>query len=145
MEIPLRLILESPTPGCDFAIQKGSGSRFECLLTQRVKSGDIVFDIVIQVSDKVLTGDPDFKGPLVQGPKGGRFIYIDVGRCAGQHDTEWQRRMKIPLQEISWALIDRVLRADKRRLQARIPGLAKDGGPNCATVKFMDGWTVEET
>ena len=39
-------------------------------------------------------------------------------------------------------MIDSVVDASKRMLQATIPGTGKDGGPSCATVKPIDGWKV---
>ena len=54
----------------------------------------------------------------------------------------WQRRIKIPLETITWEMIDSVLEKPKRLLQATIPGTAKDGGPSCATLKPTDGWKV---
>ena len=49
---------------------------------------------------------------------------------------------KIPLNEITWEMIDSVAEGLKRFLQATIPGTGKDGGPSCATVKPTDGWKV---
>jgi hypothetical protein len=75
-------------------------------------------------------------------PPTGRFIYVDIGRSAGQFDSAWQRRIKIPLEGITWDGIDSVLEKPKRVLQARIPGRGKDGGPSCATLRPIDGWKV---
>ena len=54
----------------------------------------------------------------------------------------WQRRIKIPLQGITWEMIDSLVDAPKRLLQATIPGTGKDGGPSCATVNLIDGWKI---
>src|SRR6266705_4795042 len=43
---------------------------------------------------------PNFAGPFVQGPAGERFVYIDIGTYAGQTNTPWSRRLKIPLSGI---------------------------------------------
>ncbi len=61
---------------------------------------------------------------------------------AGQFDSCWQRRIKIPLAGITWEAMEGVLERPKQFLQATIPGTAKDGGPSCATLKPMDGWKV---
>jgi len=85
---------------------------------------------------------PNFVGTIVQGPPTGRFIDIDIGKSAGQIDSCWQRRIKIPLHEITWDMIETVADAPKQILLATIPGTGKDGGPSCATVKPIDGWKV---
>ncbi len=64
---------------------------------------------------------PNFAGPFVQGPAGERFVYIDIGTYAGQTNTPWSRRLKIPLSGITWDM----LRSGKV-LVARIPGPGKD-------------------
>lgn len=79
---------------------------------------------------------------MPQGPPTGRFIYVDIGNSAGQCDGCRQRRIKIPLEGITWEMIDSVLEKPKPVLQATLPGTGKDGGPNCATVKHIDGWKV---
>ena len=89
-------------------------------------------------------GLPNFAGTLVQGPPAGRFVYIDIGKSAGQTKSEWDRRIKIPLLEITWDMIDQLVYDPKRRIEASIPGTGKDGGSSCATVKPIDGWKVSK-
>ena len=79
-------------------------------------------------------------GALTQGPATGRFIYIDIGRLAGQKDCEWERRLKVPLSGISWDMIQHVVADPKLVLEAHLPGTAKDGGPSCATVHPVQAW-----
>jgi hypothetical protein len=50
--------------------------------------------------------------------------------------------MKIPLKGISWVLIEKAINRKGARLSTRIPGTAKDGGPNCATVKLIGDWKL---
>jgi hypothetical protein len=69
-------------------------------------------------------------------------MYIDIGKSAGQFDSCWQRRIKIPLDGITWDMIDSGVEKPKRLLKATILGTAKDGGPSCARVKPTDGWKV---
>jgi hypothetical protein len=70
---------------------------------------------------------PDFAGPYVQGSAGERFFYINIGTYAGQADTPWSRRLKVPLYVISWDAIE-----SGEILTASIPGTCRDGGPSCA-------------
>ena len=140
-EVRLRIVLVDPPKGVDYGIQKGSGSSYETLFVQRPAHGDVVFDFELTVKGTRPDGRPNFAGPFVQGPPGDRFIYIDVGTYAGQKGTPWSRRMKVPLRGITTALLEQALDTPGRRLEARVPGRAKDGGPNCATVTLMGDWT----
>lgn len=140
--VPVRIILVDPPPGVDFGIQEGKGNDYKTIAIQRSKTGNLVLECTINVKGNRDDGPPNFAGPISQGPPTGRFIYIDIGKSAGQFDSCWQRRIKIPLETITLEMIDSVLEKSKRFLQATIPGTAKDGGPSCATVKPNDGWKV---
>ena len=85
-------------------------------------------------------GPPNFLGPLAQGPVAGRFVYIDIGKLAGQPDCPWGRRLKVPLGGITWGMIRRASADPATFLEARLPGTGKDGGPSCATVRPPQGW-----
>jgi hypothetical protein len=141
-DLPIRLVLVEPPSGVDFGIQHGGGAHYETRFVQQAQQGDVVFDFSLRVADNRKDGLPNFKGPFAQGPAEARFIYIDVGSYAGQKDTPWSRRMKVPLQGITWELIRRVTSKPGQKLAARIPGTGKDGGPNCATVKLLGHWLV---
>jgi hypothetical protein len=78
---------------------------------------------------------------FVQGPVGGRFIYINIGISAGQINTSWNRRLKVPLTGITESQINEILKTPSV-LETAVPGTGKDGGPNCATVKPFAGWSV---
>jgi hypothetical protein len=125
-EILLRLTLEKPTSGVDFALQKGRGTPFTTEQSQRSTGRDLKFEFPVAV--KMGTdGAPDFAGPYVQGRAGERFFYINIGTYAGQTGTPWGRRLKVPLYVISWSRIESGL-----TLTASIPGTGKDGSPSCA-------------
>ena len=141
-EMPIRLVLVDPPPQVDFGIQRGRGARFEPVFVQQRKRRDVSFDFSLGVVTNRKDGLPNFQGPFVQGPPQKRFVYIDVGTYAGQKDTQWSRRMIVPLGGITWALINKVLSNSGQRLSVRIPGTGKDGGPNCATVQLLGGWQV---
>lgn len=144
-ELPIRLILVDPPAGVDFGVQRGRGREFETLFVQQRRQRDISFDFSLRVSDIRKDGQPNFLGGFAQGPPTGRFIYIDVGTIAGQKDTPWSRRMKVPLQGITWDLIRKTIKKPAYRLAARIPGTGKDGGPSCATVRLIGDWeTVKD-
>jgi len=127
MTINLRIILKRPTPGVDFALQKGGGSKYDTVQKQRSSpNADLKFEFPVTVrSDK--DGASDFFGPFVQGARGDRYVYIDIGTYAGQTNTVWSRRLKVPLSRITWDLIN-----SQSTLVGEIPGIGKDGGPSCA-------------
>jgi len=137
----LSIILLSPPAGFDFGLQKGSGAVFEPVQVQRSTGADLHFNLSVEIKrDPKKDGLPDFKGPFVQGPAGGRFIYIDIGRMAGQADVP-QWRLKIPLTGINWQTIDQAS-SQSKVIQTQVPGTHKNGGPNCAAVKPFDGWKI---
>src|SRR5687768_12616768 len=137
--LPIRIVLEKPPAGIVYGIQRGKGSKYAVDFAQTPERGDVTFDFAIDVSDK--NGSPNFLGEYVQGPTGRRFIYVDVGQYAKQHDTEWARRMIIRLDDVTWPVIYKATKSGKR-LEARIQGTGSDGGPSCATVKPLGGWKV---
>lgn len=138
-DLSIKVILESPPTGVDFGIQKGSGNKYETILKQRSSKNDLCFEFKISVKESK-TSLYNFAGPYVQGPSSERFIYIDIGTSAGQINSIWTRRLKIPLRDISSETIKQMLANSSLVLETKVPGTGKDGGPNCATVKPFSGW-----
>jgi hypothetical protein len=140
-EVKLQIILLKPTPGVIFGLQKGSGSNYETVQKQNSNNNDLLFSFSIKVKgDRLKDKTPKLSGSFVQGPSESRFVYIDIGTYAGQADTNWSRRLKIPLTGITWKDIDQLLTGHNSILETHVPGTGRDGGPNCATVKPFDGW-----
>ena len=134
-ELRLRIIIEQPPAGVDYGLQKGSGSIYETVQTQRWQGEDLVFEFQPSIKDGVSDSMAALGGPFVQGPPRKRFVYIDIGACAGQSDASWSRRLKIPLEGIPPKFV-----AAGGVLEARVAGTGRDGGPSCATVKDFEGW-----
>lgn len=144
-EITIQVILERPLPGVLYALQKGTGVQYESIQPQVASDQDLIFEGVIKLKgDGVKYDYPDFGGPLVQGIKTARFLYIDIGRTAKQMGSEWSRRLKIPLTGISWEMVRQLQTLPNPLLQTKVPGIGKDGGPNCATVKPFAGWHIKK-
>ena len=141
-ELMLRIVLENPPPGIDFGLQKGSGNKYETIQKQRSKDNDLNFELTVKIKNTA-SAQPIFLGPFVQGSSTERFIYIDIGRIAGQLNTVWSRRLKVPLVGITHDMINKVLTGTNLLLEAKVPGTGKDGGPNCATVKPFGGWQLK--
>jgi Family of unknown function (DUF5990) len=139
-ELPLRIVLVAPPSGVDFGIQHGKGSAYTTIQTQRTNGGNLTFEFTIKVKGNAGEEQPNFLSPLAQGPMRERFVYIDIGKLAGQDDSCWQRRIKVPLAAITWELIQQTLANKKLILEAQLQGTGKDGGPSCATVHPIGGW-----
>ena len=141
-ELNLRIVLEKPPANVDFGLQKGRGSDYETIQKQRSRAKDLLFEFTVGVKDSRKDALPTLLGPFAQGPPAQRFIYIDIGAYAGQTDTVWSRRLKIPLSGITWEVVDQALADPKSVLETRVPGTGKDGSPTCATVKPFAGWRL---
>lgn len=143
-EVLVRIVLVDPPPGIDYGVQRGNGSQYETVFTRRPRSprGEVAFDVALTAKNDCKDGRPNIAGPFAQGAPADRFVYIDIGRYAGQTDTDCARRMKVPLGGISWTLIRKAAAANGT-IETRIPGVGKDGGPTCAsTAKVQSAWRV---
>jgi hypothetical protein len=67
---------------------------------------------------------------------------VNSGRSAGQPDTLWNRRAKIPLTTITGALIDKAQSSPRTILEISIEGTGKDGGPVCASLLSSKEWRL---
>lgn len=74
----------------------------------------------------------DFRGSQVHGGRVLRFLYLSWGYASGG----WVRRMKIPLSNISWAMVQQVM-TEKAMLEATI-----ETSTTSATVRPKRGWQV---
>ena len=119
--VKFRIVLEAPPADVDYGLQKGRGSIYETVQTQRSDGGDLQFEFDAEI--KAAGAASDFRGPFVQGPAGGRFVYIDIGACAGQAGTPWSRRLKVPLGGITADMIRRAPVVRCSRHQLREPGV----------------------
>jgi hypothetical protein len=140
-EIFLRIVVERPPAGIYFGLQKGSGNEFETVQKVESKSDNLQFEFKVRIREGK-DGLPNFLGVFVQGPTHERFVYLDIGTCAGQTNTPWSRRLKIPLRGITWKLIAQTAKSSSAALEARVAGTGKDGGPSCGTVKPFEGWKL---
>ena len=137
--IRLRINVIDPPAGVNLRMQRG---RAELVDAARSSSKRVTFEFEVRLGTRA-GGLPNFLGDFAQGPPDKRFVYINCGTLAGQPDSPWSRRAKIPLTGISTKLI-----AEARRtggvLTAEYEGTGRDGGPSCATVPLISGaWHVE--
>ena len=117
-------------------VQKGKN---ELLQPTSASASILSFDFDIAVD---INGDsPNYLGQFAQGPKDARFVYVNSGTYAGQHVTCWGRRAKLSLMSITEKQLREVIDDDKKCLEITMPGVGRDGGPTCASVKGVE-WKV---
>jgi uncharacterized protein DUF5990 len=139
-QVPLRIAVVRPPPGVAWAVQSG---RDELIAPSERTEALIAFDLTVRVGAPRPGGRPNLLGRVTQGPPSDRFVYVNAGKRAGQSESCWDRRAKVPLGGITRQLIDSLQQQPGARLEARISGTAGDGGPACATVPLLDdGWRI---
>lgn len=131
--ITLRLTIRDPVPGVAYSLQNKRNQPEGAVVAT---DAPLSFDIPVLVAE-----GPRFLGEYVrsEGPER-RFIYIAVGRSAGDADSLIERRAKIDIHTLPHDLIQMAI--DGAVLEARLPGRAGDGGPACATVRPLEGWQI---
>ncbi len=138
-ELSLRIEVRDPIPGVALVLQRGKD---EIVRPTATSATQVTFDFTVRVD--VPPGDAPlgFYGPFTQGKPDERFVYVCVGKRAGQPQSAWDRRAKIPLTGITKAQVREGL-AKGGVLAVAYPGRGRDGGPTCATVKLPAGaWRV---
>ncbi|WP_428663624.1 DUF5990 family protein [Runella sp.] len=141
MELKLRIILEKPVSGVVIGLQEGSGSFYQTIQKQQFEGKDLLFEFTLKVKSET-DEFPVFLGAMAQGSPKERFVYLDIGTAAGQFDSIWSRRLKVPLKSITWEMIHQMQSLPQAVLEIKVPGTAKDGSPGCATVKTPEGWKI---
>lgn len=138
-ELAIRIVVVDPVPGLAMALQRGSSAKATLLTPARRSAQALVFDLEVTVDGCLPDGRPRLLGPFVQGPPAARFVYLSVGRYAGQASSEWGGRVKVPLAGLGWDEIERL--SPGGRLEARIAGRSPRGGPALASVSLLPpGW-----
>ena len=133
----IRITVIDPPAGVRFGVQRG---RSDVADAQHSTGAPLVFEFSLTVADAAL--DPvRFTGEFAQGPASARFVYINSGTLSGQAGSPWTRRAKVPLSGVTPTLLAEALARDLT-LATEIAGRAKDGGPVCASVKLLSGWTL---
>lgn len=139
-ELPIRIVVEDPVPGLAMALQRGRTAKAELVPPSSRSAEAMACDLEVTVDGRLPDGRPRLLGPYVQGPPEARFVYLAVGRNAGQTDCKWGGRVKVPLDGLGWHKIEAF--PSGGRLIARIAGQSPKGGPALASVRLLPpGWT----
>ena len=135
-EIPFRIIVDRPLSGVKTRVQKGKDELLEPS-TISESSLSFEFEISVDVNGTAL----NFLGKFAQGPKDSRFVYVNSGTYAGQHQTAWSRRAKLSLMSITKQQVQSAIDNEGSLIETTMPGIGRDGGPTCASVKGIE-WRV---
>jgi hypothetical protein len=138
-DLRLRIVVLHPPAGVSFAVQEG---RSALLRPTEVKKDHIAFEFGVRLGDPIPGDQPNFLGSFAQGPRGGRFVYVNSGKRAGQNDSCWDRRAKVPLGGLTWPLVKSAQRKRGAVIEARMDGGGRDGGPACGSVALVSAWQV---
>lgn len=138
--LPFQLqVLDAPI-GMQMAVQRAVGELIPPVVCMPAL---LVFEVTLTVSFPTGEAPPRLTGPGVQGPVDGRFLYLNAGTSAGQVNSCWTRRAKVPLPTLTPELLQHALNQPELILQASIMGQARDGGPACASVRLLgNGWVA---
>lgn len=138
----LRLVIDvGPMPNVwcgdpaalSLAVQSGRDGLVHGVETEQ----GVRFEIEVGVK-KARDGAPDFRGPLVHGRRGERFVYLSWGHVTADDEHVMFRRLKLYLSAVSrkgwsspgigWAAIER---GDP--VHVSVSGRGADGTPHCGS------------
>lgn len=129
--------MEEPLAGVTYAVQRGKS---DLLAPARSSKSELQFEFPLTLAD-ISTKPPRLTGEYAQGPPSKRFVYVNTGTAAGQENTPWTRRAKVPLYGVKRSMLEQAMNEDLF-LEARIHGIGNDGGPACATVPLTREWSI---
>lgn len=138
-QVQITIFVENPSVGVCYGLQKGKGVPHD--VVQKTIATEETIHFAFSAELKKNTKDElGFFGEHIHGKTNDRFVYINVGQSAGQYQSVWSRRIKVPLYNIPQSILEQLACNPNPRLTTNIPGKGKDGTPNCATVKPFGGW-----
>ena len=136
--VPLRIMVLKPVPAVALMLQRGRDSTAP---PSSLSAAAVTLECTARA--RLMGKSIRWLGEYVQGPVTDRFIYVTVGKRAGQPDSPWDRRAKVKLASITPAQVREVASGSGRVLEARFDGVGRDGGPSCATVTLLGGaWSI---
>lgn len=146
VRLRVRLGHVPPHAWCGYAeIEGGLQRKDEVLPGETGPDGLPFFTCEVRARRNTDTGEPVFVGPYAFGPPGSRFLYVSwsaVQTVKPDASRAMFRRMKVPLTAITWAQVEKANARPGGALEATVAGVARDGGPACASVPLRDGWRV---
>lgn len=114
--VPLRITVVRPLPGVTLKLQRGAQ---DCVPPSLRSPDSVSFDFELRLKDEGGgAGALRWLGEHAQGSPADRFVYVNVGRRAGQTDTAWDRRAKVKLAGITRAQVQLPVEPSQRRVLA---------------------------
>lgn len=140
-QLRLRVVLVAPPAGVRWALQLG---RDQLVAPATVAADRVVLETTVTLGAPAPDGTRSLRGPAVQGPRGGRFLYANCGTSAGDMSSPWTRRAKVPLPTaLEPELVAAWQRAPTQIFEAHVAGTDRKGGPACASVPLLgEGWRL---
>ncbi|MDP3494545.1 MAG: DUF5990 family protein [Hyphomonadaceae bacterium] len=135
--VTLKLSVVTPPKGVAHSLQGKDGE----IVDPTVSTGKT---IVFKVPARLEEGKTGwrFLGDFVRTEgKTRRFVYVGIGKHAGQPHTTWDRRAKVDLPEVTANMIG-AAQAGMLVLDGAYDGTVRMGVPSCASVKVT--WKVRE-
>jgi hypothetical protein len=133
--VRLRIVIEDPVPGVLHSLQDAKNVP---VTPQRAVEGQpLVFEF--EVRAKLTDVGVRWLGDHVrrEGPER-RFVYVAIGKSAGDAVSPWERRMKIDVHTIRAELVAAAVRG--KVLEVVVAGTGANGTPACATVNPRRAW-----
>jgi len=132
----LKLSVIAPPAGVAHSLQGKDG---EIVDARASTGGTLAFEIPVRLEEG--KGGWRFLGDFVRTEgKTRRFVYVGIGRHAGQTGTHWDRRAKVDLPAVTDVMIARA-QAGTLVLEGSYAGTDARGEPACATVKVE--WSMK--
>jgi hypothetical protein len=133
--VRLRIVIEEPVPGVLHSLQVAKNAPVSA---QRAVAGQplaIEFEVRAMVTDDGVR----WLGEHIrrEGPER-RFVYVAIGKSAGDAVSPCERRMKIDVHTIGAELVAAAVRG--KVLEVVLAGTGADGTPACATVMPKRTW-----
>ncbi|MFT3725028.1 MAG: DUF5990 family protein [Hyphomonadaceae bacterium] len=133
--VTLKLSVIDPPKGVGHSLQGKDGK----IVDAQVSTGKtVVFEIPVRLEEG--KAGWRFLGDFVRTEgKTRRFVYVGIGKHSGQPDTQWDRRAKVDLPDVTPAMRKKAA-AGRLVLEGSYEGTDRKGEPSCATVKIA--WSI---
>lgn len=133
--VRLRIVIEDPVPGVLHSLQDRKNVPLDA---QRAAEHEPLA-FAIEVRAKVTDDGIRWLGEHIrrEGPER-RFVYIAIGKLAGDAASPWERRMKIDVHTIGTEHVAAAARG--KVVEVVVSGRGADGAPACATVRPTRAW-----
>lgn len=129
--VTLRLTIADPIPGLSYSLQDAENRPVSA---QTASGAPLSFDAPARYDGGRWLGDFVRREGAAR-----RFIYVAVGRMAGDETSAASGRAKIDIHDIPPALVEA---AGDGVIEVKLPGVGRKGGPALATLRPLEPWKI---